>query len=168
MFKSMQPVLHSFAYSLDFLREQVADIAAPDWVAQPNGVLNHPAWSIGHLIFIWQQLGGVVGLSQWLPDNWELRFGSGSLPIADDSLYEPKEELLARLNDAQQRMTQAVERLRDAQLDEPFPDETYLDVFPTIRHALTQVLVAHTAFHIGQVSIWRKARGLPAMPRSFE
>jgi DinB superfamily len=164
----MKPVLHSFAYCLDFLCEQVADVAAPDWVAQPGGMVNHPAWTVGHLIFIWQQLGGVVGLAEWLPDNWEKRFGSGSRPVADASLYEPKEKLLAMLGDARQRITQAVERLEDALLDEPFPEATYLDVFPTIRHALTQVLVAHTAFHIGQVSVWRSALGLPAMPRSFE
>ena len=164
----MKPVLHSFAYCLDFLREQVADVPAPDWVAQPNGIVNHPAWTIGHLIFIWQQLGAVVGLTEWLPDNWGNRFGSGSRPVADASLYESKENLLVMLDDAQQRITHAVERLDDVLLDEPFPDEAYLDVFPTIRHALTQVLVGHTAFHIGQVSVWRNALGLPAMQRSFE
>jgi len=165
---SMRPILHSFAYSLDFLREQVADVAASDWVAQPNGMVNHPAWTCGHLIFVWQLLGGVVELPRWLPDNWEQRFGSGRLPVADASLYETKERLLAMLGDAQKRISQAVEQLDEAQLDKPFPDETYLEVFPTIRHALTQVLVAHTAFHIGQVSVWRKAMGLPQMLRSFE
>ena len=35
MSMSMKPVLHSFAYCLDFLGE-VADVAAADMVAQPN------------------------------------------------------------------------------------------------------------------------------------
>jgi hypothetical protein len=34
-------------------------------------------------------------------------------------------------------------------------------VFPTIRHALTQVLAGHTAYHVGQVALWR-ARDGPA------
>jgi hypothetical protein len=38
--------------------------------------------------------------------------------------------------------------LEDAQLDETFPDQAYRNVFPLIRHALTQVLVGHTASHI--------------------
>ncbi len=164
----MKPVLHSFAYSLDFLREQVADVAAPDLVAQPDGFVNHPAWTLGHLIFICQLLGGVVGLSEWLPDDWKKRFGSGSIPVSDASVYETKDNLLTMLEDAQQRIALAVEQVDDSVLDKPFPDESYLDVFPTVRHAFTQVLIAHTAFHIGQVSIWRRTMGLPPMQRSFE
>jgi len=38
---TMAPVLHSFAYAVDFLREQVVDVAAVDMVAQPGGVRDH-------------------------------------------------------------------------------------------------------------------------------
>ena len=164
----MRPVLHSFAYCLDYLRDQVAEVSASEMVAQPNGIMNHPAWVIGHLTHVCQLLGGVIGLSPWLPDDWDRRFGTGSVPVADESLYETKQNALAILHDAQLRITQAVEGLDDARLDEPFPDESYREVFPTIRHALTQVLVGHTANHIGQLSVWRRAMGLPPMGRSFE
>jgi hypothetical protein len=160
---TMQPVLHSFSYALDYLREQVADVPAADMVAQPNGIANHPAWVIGHLTYTCQLLGGVVGVPEWLPDDWTKRFGTGSVPVADAGAYEPKEKLLAILRDAQSRITRAVEGLDETQLDEPFPDPAFRDVFPTVRHALTQVLVGHAAFHVGQVSVWRKAMGLPAM-----
>jgi hypothetical protein len=165
---TMKPVLHSFAYCLDYLREQVVDVPAPDMVAQPNGIMNHPLWVIGHLTFTCQLLGGVVGLPEWLPNDWAKRFGTGSVPVADARVYETKDIVLAMLGDAQERVIQAVERLDNSRLDEPFPDESYLVVFPTIRHALTQVLVGHTANHVGQVSVWRKAMGLPPMQRSFE
>jgi hypothetical protein len=165
---TMKPVLHSFAYCLDFLREQVADVDEADMFTQPNGIMNHPAWVIGHLTFACQLLGGVIGLSEWLPDDWTKRYGIGSVPVNDASLYETKDNLLAILRDAQTRITQTVEQLNESQLDEPFPDESYLEVFPTIRHALTQVLVGHTANHIGQLSVWRKAQGLPRMRRAFE
>ena len=46
---SIEPVVHCFAYCLDFLMEQVADVSEADMVAQPDGILNHPAWVIGHL-----------------------------------------------------------------------------------------------------------------------
>ena len=165
---TMQPVLHSFAYCLDYLREQVAGVKEPDMVAQPGGIMNHPAWVIGHLTHSCQLLGGVIGLPEWLPNSWAKRFGTGSVPVADAGLYETKTEALAILDDARARITLAVERLDDSRLDEPFPDEAYRDVFPTIRHALTQVLVGHTANHIGQVSVWRRAWGLPPMGRAFE
>ena len=137
-------------------------------VAQLNGIMNHPAWVIGHLTHTCQLLGGVIGLPEWLPHDWAERFGTGSVPVADAGLYETKNNALAMLRDAQSRITQAVDQLDDSRLDEPFPDESYRGVFPTIRHALTQVLVGHTANHIGQVSVWRRAMGLPPMGRSFE
>lgn len=164
----MKPVLHSFAYCLDFLREQVAGVAAADMVAQPNGILNHPAWVIGHLTSVCQALGGAIGLPEWLPTDFASRFGTGSRPVADAGLYESKDNALALLRDAQSRITNAVNRLDDSRLDEPFPDESYRDVFPSIRHALTQVLVGHTAYHVGQVTIWRRAMGLAPVPRPFE
>jgi hypothetical protein len=164
----MNPVLHSFAYALDFLREQVADVAVGEMVAQPRGILNHPSWVIGHLTHSCELLGGVIGVPAWLSEDFERRFGTGSVPVADTRLYETKQSALAMLRDAQDRVTRAVERLDDARLDEPFPDESYRTVFPTIRHALTQVLVGHTAHHVGQLTVWRKAMGLRPMPRSFE
>ena len=40
---TMKPVIDSLAYCMDFLREQVEDVVAPDLVAQPNGIVKHPA-----------------------------------------------------------------------------------------------------------------------------
>jgi hypothetical protein len=165
---TMHPALHSFAYGLGYLREQLADVAPADMVAQPAGIANHPAWTVGHLTHSCELLGGVIGLPPWLPNDYAARFGTGSVPVADAGHYEPKDDALAVLRDAQSRITRAVEQLDDARLDQPFPDESYRAVFPTIRHALTQVLVGHTANHVGQLIVWRKAMGLPRMGRSFE
>jgi hypothetical protein len=161
-------VLHSFAYCLDYLREQVADVAAVDMVAQPHGIKSHPAWVIGHLTYSCQMLGGEIGLSPWLSADWATRFGTGSVAVADVELYESKEDALALLGDAQSRITAAVERLNDSQLDQPLPDEAHRAVFPTVRHALTHVLIGHTANHVGQLTLWRKAMGLAPLARSFE
>jgi hypothetical protein len=164
----MESVLHSFAYCLDYLREQVADVAAADMVAQPKGINNHPAWVIGHLTYTCQMLGEAMGVRPWLGDDWAGRYGSGSVPVADASVYEAKDHALAMLADAQARITRAVHVLPEPQLDAPFPVDAHRDVFPTIRHAITQVLVGHTANRVGQVTVWRKAIGLPPMKRSFE
>ncbi len=164
----MQPVLHSFAYCCDFLRDQVAEVSETQMVAQPAMISNHAAWVLGHIIFSCQELGGVIGLSPWLPADWAQRYGTGSRPAADVTLYASKAEALALLSDAQARLTQAVVELTEAQLDQPFPAAEYRAVFPTIRHALTQVLVGHTAHHLGQLGVWRKALGLPGLGRHFE
>jgi hypothetical protein len=164
----MKPVLHSFAYALDYLRDLVADVPPADMVRQPPAIPNHPAWTIGHLTFSCQLLGGVIGLEKWLPRDWAKRYGTGSVPTADTSLYEPKEKLLAILSDAQPRLTRAVEQFPELRLDQPFPEPSYLHVFPTIRHALTQVLVGHTSMLVGQLTVWRRAMGLPKLSRVFD
>jgi len=165
---TMNPVLHSFAYCLDYLREQVADIPSDEMMKQPSGTRNHPAWIIGHLTFACQMVGGVVGLPDWLPEDWAKRFAPGSMPVTNPAVYEPKEQLLQILGDAQGRLVRAVEQTDDHILDQPFPDEAYLEVFPTIRHALTHVMVGHTSHHIGQLMVWRRGMGLAPMQRSFE
>jgi DinB superfamily len=165
---TMKTVLHSFAYALDFLREQVAEINEADMAVQPNGIMNHPAWTIGHLTAATHLLARTIGVPKWLPTEWVQTYRTGSSPVANASLYDSKNELLSKLREAQSKITQAIEQMDDSQLDQPFPAEAYRDVFPTIRHALTQVLVGHTAYHVSQITLWRKAMGLPPMKRSFE
>jgi hypothetical protein len=164
----MHPVLHSFAYALDYLKELVANVPPADMIAQPRGIANHPAWVIGHLTHSCELLAEVVGVPPWLPQGWANRFGTGSVPVANLSACESKDQALAILDESRSRLTHAVERLDNAFLDQPFPDPSYRDVFPTIRHALTQVMVGHTAMHVGQLTVWRRAMGLPPMSRAFE
>ncbi|MFG0329957.1 MAG: DinB family protein [Phycisphaerales bacterium] len=164
----MHAVLHSFSYALDFLREQVAAVDDRAMTALPAGVANHPAWVIGHLVYANEMLAAVIGVEPWLPEEWARMFGTGSVPVADPSAYPSKTELLAQLREVESRLTAQAETLSESALDAPFPDPAYLAVFPTVRHGLTQILVGHTAYHIAQVSAWRRAMGLPPLGRSFE
>ncbi len=164
---SMAVVLHSYAYSLDYLREQVADLSPVQMLMQPHGMLSHPAWVIGHLTYSCQAIGGEFGLAEWLPSDWRQLYGTGSRPMAEASHYPPKDEALLYLSDGQRRVTAAVRALSDNQLDQPLPDENYRRVLPTIRHAITQVLVAHVAYHVGQVTLWRRLNALPSLARPF-
>ncbi len=163
----MNSVLHSFAYCIDYLHDQVSDIDADDMVAQPSGITNHPAWVIGHFTFSCQAIGGEIGVACWLPPTCADQYGTGSIPTADINLYPEKHRALAMLRKAQSRIVKAVEQLSKAQLDAPLSDEKYRVILPTVRHALTQVLIAHPANHIGQLTIWRRAMGLPQMTRPF-
>ena len=170
----MEPILHSFAYSLDYLREMIADVPEGSMTAQPDGITNHPAWTIGHIVFIAQAIGGVIGVEPWLDEDWAQQFGPGSSvhkPAREQGRYQDatsKAALFTALATAQIKLATAITALTDEELDKPFPDPSYADVFPTVRHALTQVLLGHTAFHIGQISVWRRAMDLPPIGRSYE
>lgn len=165
---SIEAVVHSFSYSLGYIREQVADLGGDQMTRQPAGVPNHPAWTIGHLVFIAQAIGEVAGVESWLDEGWAKLFGPGSAPVDDVAAYPSKAEMLAALGGSEERLKRAVRQLDEDAMDSPFPDPAYADVFPSVRHALTQVLVAHTGFHVGQIAVWRRAMGLPPMSHSFE
>jgi len=79
----MEPIVHSFSYSLDYLRDLIADVPEGSMTEQPNGITNHPAWTIGHLVFIAQAIGAVAGLEPWLSKDWERQFGPGSSPRSE-------------------------------------------------------------------------------------
>jgi hypothetical protein len=163
----MKPVRHCFAYCPDDLREQIANVVSGKMTTQPNGIMNHPAWVLGRLTFGCQTLGGEFGLPPWLPASFAERFGTGRIPVADSRLCEPRDEAIAMLDAAANRISSAVIQLASAQPDLPLPDEKVRVPPPTVRHAIRQVLVAHPANHIGQLTLWRQATGLPRLTRPF-
>ncbi len=164
----MQCVVHSFRYSIDYLKLQLATVTDRQMHAQPPGVRNHPAWIVGHLVHTCQLLGELAGVKPWLDESWSRRYGSGSEPQDTPGLYETKEKLLASLENAAERIDNAAGMMNESELDAVFPAEQLREVFPTVRHAFTHVLTAHTAYHVGQISVWRRAMGLPAIGRDFE
>jgi hypothetical protein len=156
-------VFNSYALTLEYLRRLVADVPGEDLARQPNGVANHPAWVIGHLVYSCEAIGGELGLAAWLQDDWSRRFGTGSIPIADRTAYPSKEELLLALSDAETRVSNRLVALGDAGMSAVLPDVRYRETFPTIGHAVVHILTGHAAVHVGQVSVWRRAAGYPML-----
>lgn len=163
----MEENIKSFEYGLEFLRKQTQDLTESEMVLQPEPLNNHPAWVLGHLTASCQAAGREIGITPWLPTDWAARFGSGSKPVDDVAAYESKTELVNVLDDAQSRVAAEIRQLSPEQLGAPLSHDRYGDAFPTLRHAIVQMLVAHQAYHIGQVVIWRKLIGKDSVGESF-
>lgn len=163
----MNAVLHSFSYSVEFVHELLADVPDERMTHQPAGIPNHASWTVGHLTYSCQAIGGEMGMPHWLPEEYRARFGTGSVPLADRNRYATKSETLNELRSSANRLTQAISELTVEQLEQPLPDEHFRLILPTIRHALTQILVGHTANHVGQLSVWRRASGFSPLSRPF-
>jgi len=146
-----------FERTIAYMRHSVADLSDEDMVLQPPGVPNHAAWTLGHIVYSCQAMAGELGVEPWLPDDWESQFGYGSSPAAVVSRRPSKEALLAALEDASRRLETAMLRIDETTLAEPVPDETTRGTLPTKGHALLQAVAAHTAFHAGQLAVWRRA-----------
>lgn len=148
-------LLHTFETTLKFVEQSVDDLSEQEMFEQPSGMLNHGTWTLGHIIFSCQGIAIELGVEQWLPDDWESEFGYGSIPLSSPQHYPKKSELLSLLENAKIRLRNAVLALDDSDMGKSLPDDT----LPTMGHLLLQVVVAHTAYHTGQLAVWRRAIG---------
>jgi uncharacterized damage-inducible protein DinB len=138
----------------------VSDLTDTEMVLQPTGAPNHPAWRLGHVIHSWQAVVEELGGAAWLPAEWESIFGYGSSPAdVGSSAYASRATLVGFLDDAANRVQAALEAVTDAQLQEQLRSAESREIFATRGDALLQVLLAHSAFHAGQLATWRRAIG---------
>lgn len=154
----LNELLHTFDATVKYIKASVADLSERQMVEQPAGVPNHAAWTLGHVIHSCQGIAVELGAEAWLPDDWEATYGYGSTPCPDVRRCPRKDELLALLADGASRLRQALLATDETLLRRELPDET----LPTMAHLLLQVVVAHTAYHAGQLAVWRRAIGKPS------
>lgn len=152
-------LVHTLEAGVKFMEQSVADLSEQQMVEQPRGVPNHATWTLGHVVYSCQAMAAELGAEQWLPDDWESVFGYGSTPSSDLSRYPNKSEALALLADAAGRLRLALVAANESALKRPLPEDT----FPTMGHLLLQVVIAHTAYHAGQLALWRRAIGKQAV-----
>ncbi|UCF06552.1 MAG: DinB family protein [bacterium] len=148
-------LIHTFESTVKYVEQSVADLSEQQMVEQPSGVPNHGTWTLGHIIHSCQGVAAELGAENWLPDDWESVFGYGSTPSSDLSSYPEKSEMLTLLTDAANRLRRIILASNDSVLSKSLPDDT----LPTMGHLLMQVVVAHTAYHAGQLTVWRRAIG---------
>ena len=76
----LEHVTYVYTFNLQYASTLVKDLSTGQMVQQPNGVVNHPAWSLGHLVVSANHLGQLVGLESALPTGWDETFKSGRIP----------------------------------------------------------------------------------------
>ena len=91
----LQHVVFAYGSSLRFAKRLVADLTADQMCQQPHGVVNHPAWSLGHLASASVGLLKALGHDASLPVGWAEAFKAGGTPSSDPSGFPSKGELLS-------------------------------------------------------------------------
>ncbi|MGE0191239.1 MAG: DinB family protein [Planctomycetota bacterium] len=152
-----QEILNGFRLEQRRLRLLLEGIDAASWTLQPAGVVNHAAWTVGHLAASMEAIGGELGLAPWLEPTWRTRHGEGSTPVDDAVAYPPPSVLWSRFEDAADRVASAVKQVGNEAWFGPLPDERYRATYPTLAHAVLHILVGHTAAHVGQLGCWLRA-----------
>lgn len=155
----IQVMLDVFANHLTWLEEAVADIPNERFAEQPQGVRNHPAWTLSHLHsslgFLLKLLDETEGAST---DEEDKQYGNGSIPVIDRSQYISKVDLLQTLRYRHELVDAAVRSKHGEYFTRQTPES--LRVFaPTIGRIAVFLLASHESYHLGQLMQWRRAAG---------
>jgi hypothetical protein len=103
------------------------------------------------------------GSSYKSPEGWSSLFGMKSTPVDDPKKYPAMSELLAELDKAVAAVGPGLSKVGAEALAAQMPDEGFRQMMPTIGDGLTFMLTGHLWMHVGQLSAWRRACGMPAM-----
>ncbi len=156
-------VKHNFHFSVGYLKLLLEGIDAGKLAAQPLLGMNHPLWIVGHVACAIELCSNLSGANYKAPEGWDALFGMKSEPVGDASKYPDIQTLLAELDKGVESISPALDSITDAQLAAQMPDEGFRSKMPTIGDGLTFMLNGHVTFHVGQLSAWRRAIGLPPL-----
>ena len=157
-------VLPTYAFTLMYGQKLVADVDDGRMCEQPvaGRVMNHAAFVIGHLA--WAGDNGVVmlGRPSEIDPVWKTLFSTGAKPSEDRSLYPAKAALLAALEASHGRLAAAWAQATPETLSQPTL-ERMRRMYATVGQMVAGLMTAHESVHLGQLSAWRRAVGLPSV-----
>ena len=156
----LQHVLRTYATNLKRVETYVQDLAEDQMVQQPAGVINHPAWTLGHLAATSDNLAKTLGLESTFPDAWRAACKTGGTPSGAAADFPSKEQLLEQLSAQHERVAAALAAADAELLAQPHPNPRARQVFPTIGDYTVMLMTSHEANHLGQLAAWRRAMGL--------
>jgi hypothetical protein len=155
--------LKLFAFHHESAHLLTDPLPADRFAEQPAAGVNHPAWIVGHLAIAADFGLKFCGARTVCPAGWSGLFAPGTTPKADPGLYPPKAELLAVYDLAHDRLTAAVPHADPAALTGPQPLAFLRPHIATVGDLLSHILSTHEAFHLGQLSTWRRVLGFPSV-----
>jgi len=149
-----------YRFNLGHVERLISDLTDEQMVAQPHGLVNHPAWTLKHLVLSSDYGAQLFGLESTIPEDWKGKSSPGSLPSGDASQYPSKEVLLAALRVQHDRITDVVLGVEASFFDQDCPSERLRSHFPKMGDFVGFLMASHEAGHIGQLAAWRRAMGL--------
>ena len=140
----------------------VADLAPDQWIAQPvpGQIMNHPAWVFAHLN-LYASIVTMLAKSVPFTDPLDHQYGMKSHPLPSLAAYPSPQEQLATWKRVHQECLEALAVIDESRLAAPPPIDRWREAHPTIGDVLVLLTVKHESHHLGQLSAWRRALGLP-------
>jgi DinB superfamily len=161
---SVGSIVYAWDNQLAYAQALVADLTDEQMILRPGGAMNHPAWIFGH-IGAYHQV--TIDLLEGRPvkdaKDDPLYGFAGHGPVDDLSKYGSKQAIISRFAEGHERVAQALLSAPPEAFTQPPTLERWAKAYPTVEFMLPDLLLHHESLHIGQISIWRRAAGLPGV-----
>lgn len=162
----LEPVLPLFHLNCHLLRTVVGQIDPADADVDPTGHLKTPRWQVGHMLMGTLYAASIVDASVPGPPLEAILkdFGPGSDPHAVSGEAPSMGTMLDAITELEQPLAKAV-RVADASaLQDPHDFEPLQDSpVRTRADMLANLLSNHFMLHLGELAMWRRARGIPPL-----
>lgn len=154
-------LLHTWNLNLAYARRLVTDLAEEQMTVQPAQGMNHAAWVLGHLACSGDLFAPLIGSKPVCPPEWQPLFDWNSTPKAGSAQYPSKAELLAAIEAVHAGIAAALPVVPASRWTDPMPIDEIRGLLPTLGDGFVFVMTAHENMHLGQLSAWRRAQGMP-------
>lgn len=155
--------LSVYAFMLGYGQTMLEGIDDKRMCEQPLPGINHPTWQIGHLTVVAQRIMHRIEQGPEPDPAWQKLFGPGSAPSCEVANYPSKDELVRAWVEQHAKVERAVRAATPEVLARPNPVERMRPALPTMSHLVTMLLTSHESMHLGQLAMWRRLIGIPAM-----
>ena len=152
-----ETTLNSFLIS--GLQKVMADIPEDRINERAPGNGHPPLWVLGHLALVAEMgekmLGGSIQHMSWIPV-----FGPGSPDDVPEPEKYSRSEMIDLIVTAYPRLCTTAQNADQSILSQPHGVELLADTeIVTVGDLIAHILTSHVAFHLAQLSTWRRAAG---------
>ena len=137
-----------------------SDIEESKFASQLGTTVNHPAFVLGHLAYYFgvckQLLGGEVHFQD---DEHEL-YAHGATCQEDASIYLDKDTAIQHYQNRLEEALSFVQSCDAEVFDRSTAGNPFEGRMDTLGQVAAFMLTGHAAFHIGQLSAWRRIAGM--------
>jgi hypothetical protein len=158
-------ILDCMKLNLGYAEKLLADIPVEKFAHMPHPTMNHPAFCIGHLALYPDKALTLIGRGALTAPraDYEELFSHAATYVDDASRYPARDEIIAYFNERHRALMSALPDVAEATLQQPHPGPgRTAEMFSTIGSAVNFYMNNHVMLHLGQISAWRRAVGLPS------
>ena len=150
-----------FGVNAKYLQSLLQGITTDEAKDQPVPGINTPFWITGHLAIATDYARQLLGEEMKCPKAWHTAFGPGSTPGSEHEVHATLEELLASVRAGHTAITTLLPGVNEAWAAQPNPVDFLAKNYPSTGDLMAHLLTTHEGIHLGQLSAWRRIRGLP-------